>query len=160
VSAVFVSCLALAATGIAGAAKPTRNDSFSAQIASATGRLADHHGRVRVGLFPVASNSDTRSVTIALTPRACRKTSGCARLRGTLHGSITRMPSLPDVGSQFTITGHGTVRPLGRVTASGTAHGVGFVAFGHETIRLTLTGGGGAVTVSGTSGRAPAFSSP
>jgi hypothetical protein len=159
-SAVAVMCLALAAAAIGAVGKPTRNDSFQTRIASATGRLSGHHGHVRIGLFPVASNSATRSLTMTLNPRVCRKTKDCVRLRGTLNGSITRMPSIPDTGSAFTITAHGTVRPLGRVTASGTAHGMGNARFGHETIRLTLTGSGSTVTISGTSAQVPSFSSP
>jgi hypothetical protein len=159
-SLVSVACLASAATAIAGVATPTGENSFHGRITSATGRLAGHHGRVRIGFFPTASNTDTRSLRIAIRPRTCSVAKGCVRLRGTLNGSITRVQSIPDTGSQFTITAHGTVRPLGQVTASGTAHGTGNARFGYESVRLTLTGGGGAVTVTGTSGRVPGFSSP
>ena len=161
-SVFVVTCLGLTATAIAGVAKPTRQDSFHGRITSATGRLAGRHGRALIGFFPVASNTRTRSLLITVRPRSCTEARGCARLRGTLNGSITQVQSIPDTGSAFTITAHGTVRPLGHVTASGTAHGMGNARFGHETVRLTLTGraGDGTVTVTGTSGRVSSFSSP
>jgi hypothetical protein len=159
---VIMISLGVTTAALAGAAKPTRDDSFRARISAATGRLTGRHGRVQIGFFPVASNTRTRSLLITVTPRPCREAHGCARLRGTLNGSITQVQSIPDTGSAFTITAHGTVRPLGHVTVSGTAHGMGNARFGHETVRLTLTrgDGGGAVTVTGTSGRVPGFSSP
>ncbi|HEY2770895.1 MAG TPA: hypothetical protein VGI87_10015 [Solirubrobacteraceae bacterium] len=147
-------------TATAGAAQPTAENAFHGNVTAARGRLAGRHGRAGIGFFPTDSNSATRPLLITLRPRACRQAKGCVRLRGTLNGSITQVQSLPDTGSAFTISAHGTIHPLGRVTVSGTAHGVGNAIWGYESTRLTLTGGGGSVTISGTSGRVPAFSSP
>jgi hypothetical protein len=152
----------LATSAIAGVKQPARKDAFHGTVASATGRFAGKHGHARIGFFPGSGTGSTRSLVITLTPRACREAKGCVRLHGTLHGSITRVPTIPDIGAQFKVTAHGTVRPLGRVTASGTAHGVGNALAGRETTQLTLTsgGGGGTVTVDGMSAQVPTFSSP
>jgi hypothetical protein len=66
----------------------------------------------------------------------------------------------PDAGAGFAVSGSGTIRPLGRVHVSGSAHGTGLIASGHETLRLTLRARSGEVVVSAQSGLVPGFTSP
>jgi hypothetical protein len=54
----------------------------------------------------------------------------------------------------------GYLRPLGYVTVTGTAHGTGFISRGHETMLLTVSGGGTSVAVDASSAEVPAFTSP
>jgi hypothetical protein len=83
------------------------------------------------------------------------------QLSGRLVGTLTAGPrQVPDVGQSFTIRATGTVKPLGHVAATGTVHGTGFIAHGHESLRLRLARAGGSVTIDGVSGLVPGFTSP
>jgi hypothetical protein len=61
---------------------------------------------------------------------------------------------------RFTLTAAGTVSPLGRTSLTGTVHGTGFIARGHETMTVTLATARGSVTVTASSGTVPGFTSP
>ena len=81
-------------------------------------------------------------------------------LNGTVSGSWTLNPGIPDVGSSQTLTGSGTVKPLGLVSANGTLHLTGFVAVGRATGTLTLANTLGSVTLQLTGTSQHGFSGP
>lgn len=60
---------------------------------------------------------------------------------GTVRGTYREQPAVPDVGRTITLSGTGTVQPLGEVTLSGTIHSLRFVHPGHAGGTLTLTDG-------------------
>jgi hypothetical protein len=69
-------------------------------------------------------------------------------LRGTIRGTYTvTYPPIPDVGPQYHLSGAGTVRGLGPVTASGTLNATGFIANGRAAGDLTLANAAGTVTL-------------
>src|SRR5262249_7318424 len=68
-------------------------------------------------------------------------------LRGTIRGAYTVTNPVPDAGAQYHLSGAGTVRGLGPVTASGTLHATGFVANGRAEGDLTLANAAGTVTL-------------
>jgi hypothetical protein len=81
-------------------------------------------------------------------------------LNGSVSGPWTVTPGIPDIGSSQTLTGSGTVKPLGQVSASGTLHLTGFIAVGHATGTLTLTNARGSVTLQLTGKPQRGFSGP
>jgi hypothetical protein len=68
-------------------------------------------------------------------------------LRGTIRGAYTVTNPIPDAGAQYHLSGAGTVRGLGPVTASGTLNATGFVANGRAAGDLTLANAAGTVTL-------------
>jgi hypothetical protein len=68
-------------------------------------------------------------------------------LSGQISGAWLERPTLPDVGGAQTLTGTGTVGPLGTVTLSGELHTPGFIAQGEATGTLTLSNADGSVTL-------------
>jgi hypothetical protein len=69
-------------------------------------------------------------------------------LSGTITGNYTvPLALLADVGSTYDLQGKGPVAWLGKVTASGSFEGPGFVAFGHATGMVTLTNSQGTLAL-------------
>jgi hypothetical protein len=68
-------------------------------------------------------------------------------LHGPLHGSYTIVPSIPDTGTHYDLSGSGSIDGLGQVTATGELHSTGFILNGHATGTLTLQNANGAVTL-------------
>ena len=68
-------------------------------------------------------------------------------LHGNLHGSYAIVPSIPDTGRQYDLSGSGYIHGLGQVTATGELHSTGFIGNGHATGTLTLQNPNGTVTL-------------
>ena len=66
-------------------------------------------------------------------------------LIGQVSGTWGTQPGVPDAGARQTLTGSGTVQPLGAVEANGTLHLTGFIRRGEATGTLTLTNAQGSV---------------
>ena len=81
-------------------------------------------------------------------------------LSGDVSGTWTTQPTLRDTGGVQTLTGGGTVQPLGPVQASGTLHTPGFIAQGRTTGRMTLSNASGSVTLRLVGPPQPSFSGP
>jgi hypothetical protein len=62
-------------------------------------------------------------------------------LGGTLTGTYTTTHANPDTGTQYTLSGSGTLNLLGKVTAKGTLHSLGNLASGHAGGTVTITVG-------------------
>ncbi len=142
-----------------GDSAPAR-DSFTGTIISGTGTYSHARGRVRVNLHPRGSGRarPTRVVVIGLCGEAQQ---GCTELHGRLDGTLSAAGArVPDVGHGFNLAGAGRVSPLGQVTLRGGVSGTGFIARGHEEMRITLSSRSGSVTVQAISGPVKGFSSP
>ncbi len=68
-------------------------------------------------------------------------------LHGHLHGSYTIVPSNPDTGTQYDLSGSGYIHGLGQVTTTGELHSTGFIRNGRATGTLTLQNANGTVTL-------------
>jgi hypothetical protein len=163
-SAVALAVLGLCSAALAGPNARSSSgsraaDALSGRVTSTRGHWRHDHGRLAVRLAPSGSGA-TRHLAVRITGSRCGTQAACLKLTGTLSGTITARASNPDVGRTFAIKAHGTVAPLGHVSATGTAHGTGFVAHGRVTASLTLTDSRGAVTVSVSSAPVPGFTSP
>jgi hypothetical protein len=79
-------------------------------------------------------------------------------LNGQVTGTWSAHPANPDIGPIQTLTGSGTVRPLGHVQAHATLHLTGFIASGHATGTLTLASRRGSVTLALVGATQPGFS--
>jgi hypothetical protein len=60
-------------------------------------------------------------------------------LGGTLTGTYTTAHGNPDIGTQYGLTGSGTLNLVGQVTAKGTLQSLGNLASGHAGGAVTLT---------------------
>jgi hypothetical protein len=159
--AVVALALAGAAAAVGTMQSPAR-DSFAGHLVTGTGAYAGYRGSVSITLVPNPATGDTRPVVLLLRPLACRPSaSKCMALRGRATGTIvTQHPIIPDVGMTLNLITSGSVRPLGQVHLAGTIHTVGFIARGRETLRATMRGARGGVTVLAISGLVPGFTSP
>jgi hypothetical protein len=68
--------------------------------------------------------------------------------RGVIRGTWSASQLNPDVGITQTLSGLGTVAPLGAVQASGSLHTPGFIIQGFTTGTMVLTNAQGSVTLS------------
>ncbi|MEA2370984.1 MAG: hypothetical protein QOH12_1378 [Solirubrobacteraceae bacterium] len=135
-------------------------DTFTGKITMATGRFASDHRPLKILLAPGAGQA-VGHVGLTIRGTVCTRKGACVALVGKLNGTLTPGPmKVPDAGRSFTIAATGTIKPLGHVSATGTVHGTGFIANGHESLTLRLTGPGGTVTIAATSGPVPGFTSP
>lgn len=80
-------------------------------------------------------------------PRGARGHADTIRLVGQVAGTYTQLPSVPDAGGSYRLSGNGTVAPLGTVRAEGTLHTPGFIAHGTTTGDLTLSNPKGTLTL-------------
>jgi len=104
--------------------------------------------------------ADRRGFSVELSAPACPPGPSCLRLSGTLTGKLSPHRSLPDVGVFDQLSGRGSAAPLGTVTVTGAVTGTGFIARGHESLRLVLRGSKGTVTVAAVSRTVPGFTHP
>jgi hypothetical protein len=138
--------LAVSAAGAAAITAPMPTPgTFSGVITSGGGRYAGDHGHVVVRDADLVSHASGRLV---ISGAPCRGARHCLALTGRPVGSLklTGHP-IPDAGYTFSVSGSGRVSPLGRVKVSGRLQVPGFVACGHETMTLTLSGRRGWVKV-------------
>ncbi len=78
-------------------------------------------------------------------------------LNGEVSGTFSLTQGIPDVGSGQTLTGLGTVSPLGQVSASGTIRSPGFIAHGRASGSFNLSNANGSVTIQLKGPRQPGF---
>jgi len=159
--AAVAVAVAVPAAALAGPSAPTpAKDSFTGRVTAATGIFARDHGAVTIALAPRPGNA-LRRLTLTLRGAPCSGKGQCVQLSGKLTGTLAPGPMrVPDAGRSFTIAATGTIKPLGHVSATGTVHGTGFIANGHENLRLLLMRAGGTVTIEATSPPVPGFTSP
>jgi hypothetical protein len=69
-------------------------------------------------------------------------------LNGTLDGRWQVDMSIPDTGEHQTLTGSGSVTPLGTVQATADLHSPGFISNGRTTGTLVLSNARGTVQIS------------
>lgn len=81
-------------------------------------------------------------------------------LSGQVSGTWTTQPPFPDTGTTQTLTGSGTVRPLGKVRAGGTVQTPGLPVQGQTQGTLTLTAAAGSVTLAIAGPLAPGVAPP
>src|SRR5690242_19209528 len=81
-------------------------------------------------------------------------------LTGQVSGTWALAPGIPDVGARRSLSGTGTVAPLGAVQAGGAIRTTGFLLEGHATGTITLTGAAGSVTLRLVGPPQPGFSPP
>jgi hypothetical protein len=115
---------------------------------------------VRVNLHPRGAGRSrvTRVVVIGQCGASAKH---CTELNGVLSGTLTAAaPRVPDAGHGFNLSGTGRVSPLGHATVRGEVSGTGFIAHGHELMKVTLSSASGSVTVQAISGPVKGFSSP
>lgn len=152
-------------------AAPRRTVSFGGRIVSASGRYANLRGTVRLVLRSssgTVSPAPTSAImfTLTLSAWSCKTQvikapRRCAPLHGTLSGDARAAPlSVPDAGRQFRLGGHGSVAPLGKVTAAGATSSLGFIASGRFPLSLRLTSPAGRVTIDARGPLVRGFSSP
>ncbi len=79
------------------------------------------------------------------------------QLQGTVTGIFTVLPGLPDTGVSQSLTGNGTVAPLGHLNLTGSLHLTGMLAHGHATGTLTLNFGTDSLIVRLTGPAQPSF---
>lgn len=171
-AAALLAPPALPPAGAAHASATAKSTPFSGRIISGTGRYANLRGTVSLVLLastkaPVATSSGTTYLfTLTLSGPSCAShpvaaPHRCAALSGRLTGSATSGPRrVPDVGTTYALTAGGAVKPLGRVSATGTTQGLGFIARGRIPLRLRLRNAAGGVTITAQGPLVPGFSSP
>ncbi len=135
-------------------------DTFVGSISSVKGPLHGYRGNMTITLSaPVATGA--RRLRLTFHPRACPAQRRCVLLAGRLTGTLTAVASqIPDTGAGFTVEASGPITPLGHLSARGTAHGTGFIAQGHESLRLALVYSAGTVTITAQSRLVPGFTAP
>lgn len=135
-------------------------DSFRGQIRSATGAYSGHTGRVVIYLHPTGKGP-RRSVTVTFIGSSCPGGTSCLELSGAVTGTLASATGhIPDVGHSYSLSGSGTVHPIGRAMIRGVVTGTGFIQHGQETLTLTVTGGSGSVTLAALSAPVGGFRSP
>ena len=159
ITAVALLAGTAAAVAFAGGTVPSK-DSFHGKITTARGSFVGDSGHVSLQVNVSQSSTATRTATVILTGRPCHGSGGCIRLNGVLTGTLTRMPTIPDVGASFAVRASGRIKPLGHVSATGLLHGTGFIMHGHETLTLRLSNSRGEVDLHAQSPAVPGFTSP
>jgi hypothetical protein len=142
-------------TGQGGGA--ASRDTFQGSVASASGAYAGEGGRAGISV-QVRGSGVKRPVKLVFHSLPCQGAPQCVQLDGTLTGEITAGPrGVPDTGRSFSVMATGRLTTLGRVTATGTGHGTGFIARGHELLDLTLISRSGRITLRSVSGTVRGF---
>jgi hypothetical protein len=80
------------------------------------------------------------------------------KLHGSVHGTVQRTLANPDVGATFALNGHGVLRSLGQVAATGSASGIGNMAMGRSEGSLTISNSKGSFTLLLSGPEQPSFS--
>jgi hypothetical protein len=154
--AVAAAVIALSAAGAAVAVTPAK-DLFSTRVANASGAYRADTGASQIAVVPGSGSK----VTITLRGASCHGQRRCVAPSGSLHGTMTRTGRvIPDIGMAYALVASGRLTSIGTVRATGTLHGTGFIAHGHESILLTLTAPRGIIQLSGESRLVPGFSHP
>jgi hypothetical protein len=156
---IAVCLIAVAAASGAGNHKPPAKDTFAGEISTASGRFAGDAGRLRIILRP-GRGGETRRLRAFLYGDRCGGQPHCLRVHGRLDGTLSEVPTGPDRGKSFKIDADGNVAPAGQVSAGGRVTGTGFIAYGHEQLRLKLSTGSGRITITASSKRVRGFTSP
>ncbi|MCA1690574.1 MAG: hypothetical protein LC720_09180 [Actinobacteria bacterium] len=138
---------------------------FTGRIGAATGGYAKLRGSVRIVVrsHPASTGAGfTLTLSAASCPtRPVRTRTRCASLSGRVTGTATARPRRPaDVGTTVALTGTGSVSPLGRVFATGTATGPGFIARGRLGLTLSLRTSAGRLTIVAQGPLVPGFTPP
>jgi hypothetical protein len=132
-------------------------DSFRGHVKTATRSLSHDQGAVGIDLAHLGSNR----IRLTFRGRGCGATNHCLQPSGTLTGTMMQASHrVPDTGTSFAIKASGKLKPLGHVSATGTAQGTGFIARGYTSMQLTLTAGHGTVTYEAQAGPVGGFTSP
>jgi hypothetical protein len=161
---VLLGSAAAPATATRSADSSARR-AYAVRIADASGRFARARGNARITVRNNGGGEPSPAVNLEITPADCPRArpgrdAPCIRLSGTLDGTATAQPRIPDTGSKYQITATGFVHALGPSSATGIARGPGFIARGFCLLRLTVTTPQGTVTLAGKSHRVPGFTSP
>jgi hypothetical protein len=139
----------------------TTRDRFIGTITSGTGRFSGDKGAVTVQVIPGPRQGSVQPVTLVIAPSACPSGGRCVLLRGRVSGTMRAAGEpMPDVGVTLQFSCSGRVAPVGRVSATGTIHGTGFIRSGREWLRLKMSGRGGTVLIDALSGLVPGFTRP
>lgn len=152
--------MAVAAHAASASASASAKDIFNGRIVNASARFSQDRGRVTVVLGAAHSAAATRHLRLVLESPACARQRHCLRLSGALSGTITAQTSIPDVGRHYELQAGGRITPLGRVSATGEATGVGFIMHGRERLELSIHAKRGQLTIRAQSPLVPGFTSP
>jgi hypothetical protein len=129
-------------------------------IASGRGSFSGAKGRLTIYLHPRGSGK-ARSVRVVIQGHCRAAAQGCTQLDGELSGRLSSSRGgPPDTGREYLLTGTGRIGPLGQVTVRGEVAGAGFIAHGHELMKMTLSSSSGGVTVEARSGPVKGFTKP
>jgi hypothetical protein len=174
-AAMLLTGMLAAASAASGTRAETRE--YKGAILSGRGAYASAGGAVAVTLVetqaspgpanPFLREGPPYTVSVKLggalcmrrRPHSARRT--CRQLSGALKGSAIQMRHIPDTPAVVKITAaSGRTNILGVVTTKGTYAGTGFIARGVRSIRITLTGRSGAITIEGHGPPVKGFSPP
>ena len=75
-----------------------------------------------------------------------------------IHGTLTSIRTLPDVGAAYRLSGSGRLPGFGPAQVKGTLNAPGFIAEGHAAGTVTITGRRGSVRLDLTGPTQPGFS--
>jgi hypothetical protein len=134
-------------------------DRFVGMLDGGTGSLAGARDVVEARL-QAPGVTGIRRLTLWILTTGCPAGAACVHLSGSLRGHLRPVRALPDIGRRYAVEASGSVRPVGVVTAAGTAAGAGNINSGFESLQLKLTGRRGAARLSARSSRVPPFTSP
>jgi hypothetical protein len=112
------------------------------------------------GLEPIALLSAGGTGPASAIVSANRQRSAHHHLVGSVSGTWTPQPSIPDTGAIQDLVGNGNLKGLGIVSVQGSLHMPGFILSGHAEGTLTLTNRHGSVTLELTGPTQPGFSGP
>jgi hypothetical protein len=151
---------------------------YSGHITSGTGRYANASGTVAIavtlkppGTSPRHPSPSQRRYAVSLGLRGARceqgqrlgATHACLALVGTIHGSaVEQRPSPPvgDLPTSIRIAASGRISSVGAVVAKGEMVGVGFIRTVRRSLKMTLAGNSGTVTVMALGPVAPGVAPP
>jgi hypothetical protein len=173
--AIAVTVLLTGTSAAARAEAETRE--YNGAILSGRGAYASATGGVALTLLetqagpapgnPFLQEGPRYSVSVKLRGALCTRRRphssrrSCRQLSGAVKGSAIQVPHIPDTPPVAKITAaSGQTNLLGMVTASGTYSGTGFIARGVRSIRITLAGRSGAITIAGHGPLVKGFSPP
>ena len=166
-AALGLASLSTAPTAIGATATGSETREYQANIVSGTGRYTNATGRVAITLIetqrtpspemPFRQPGPEFALSVTLHGARCRRRSSthlstrpCLALSGAITGSAVQLPHNPDGGGERRIrAASGRTTLLGNVTAVGAYTGTGFIARGRRSIRITIKGRSGAITVDG-----------
>jgi hypothetical protein len=134
-------------------------DRFVGTLHNGTGSMAGARDAVEARL-QAPGTTGTRRLTLWIVSTGCPANAACAHFSGSLHGQLTPVRALPDIGRRYAIEARGSLGRVGVITAAGTVGGTGNINSGFESLHLRLTGQHGSARLSAQSSRVPPFTSP